>query len=59
MAGRGLLQKVVFAYLGFDMVRMYMGGEVDPARVGLYGVIILVWSLWFLLEMLGLVPKLG
>ena len=59
MSGRGLIKNVIFVYLGWKIMLMAITKSVDIGNLFLFGLIIFLWSAWWLLEMIGLIPKMG
>ncbi|MBW6461731.1 MAG: hypothetical protein K0B07_01675 [DPANN group archaeon] len=59
MSGRGLIKNVIFVYLGWKIMLMALTKSIDIGNLFLFGLIIFLWSLWWLLEMIGIIPKMG
>ncbi|MCK5594203.1 MAG: hypothetical protein KAI18_03090 [Candidatus Aenigmarchaeota archaeon] len=59
MSGRGLIKNVIFVYLGWKIMLMVVTKSIDTGNLFLFGFIIFAWSLWWLLEMIGIIPKFG
>lgn len=59
MSGRGLIKNVIFVYLGWKIMLMAVTKSIDTGNLFLFGLIIFLWSAWWLLEMIGLIPKMG
>jgi len=38
---------------------MALTKSIDIGNLFLFGLIIFLWSLWWLLEMIGIIPKMG
>ncbi|MCK5063421.1 MAG: hypothetical protein KAR23_05835 [Candidatus Aenigmarchaeota archaeon] len=59
MSGRGLIRNIVFVYIGWKLILMAVTKSVDTGNILLFGLIIFLWSAWWLLEMAGILPKMG
>ncbi|MEA3230089.1 MAG: hypothetical protein U9P44_04185 [archaeon] len=59
MSGRGLVRNIVFLYIGWKLVQMALSKSADSGHLLLFGLVIFGWSLWWLLEIAGIIPKHG
>lgn len=50
MGIRGLLRNILFIYIGIEMVRFAYFNAFDKTYIGMWGITVIVISLWFLLE---------
>ena len=55
--GRGLIKNLIFAYVGWKIILMVVTHSIDSSSLFVYGLIIFGWSVWWLLEMVGIIPK--
>jgi hypothetical protein len=56
MGIRGFVRDIIGIYIGFSLVQaLWLGISNETAF--LYGAVILFFSVWFMLERLGIIPK--
>ena len=59
MGFRGLIRDFLGIYLGYEIIKGYVYQNFSlTATVLIAAVILLILSVWFLLERIGLLPKL-
>lgn len=59
MSGRGLIRNIIFVYVGWKIMMMALSKSVDTGNLFLLGLVIFLWSAWWLLETAGIIPKIG
>ena len=58
MGVRGIVRDVVGILLGFEIIAGSLGGHFSiDAKVLIEAVILFVFGIWFLLERVGILPK--
>jgi len=57
---RSLIRDVVFLFVAYDLLSSaFSNREIGVMKEGIYGFLILFFVVWFLLEKIGLLRKLG
>ena len=58
MAFRGRIKDIVSIYLGYKVIAMWIFNAEMTTNVGLAAFVVLGLSVWFMLERVGIIPKL-
>ncbi len=56
MGFRGIIRDIIGIYIGFSLMQALWIG-ISNAEAFLYGAVIFFFSVWFMLERLGIIPK--
>ena len=60
MGIRGVIRDIVGIYLGFEIVRGYLSHNFTlTPYILIAGLVLLILGLWFVLERIGIIPKLA
>jgi len=59
MGARGIIRDIIGIYAGFVLLSYAsLGNEISKGAAFWLGLFFLVFSVWFLLERIGVIPKL-
>lgn len=59
MGVRGLIRDLLGIYLGFEVIRSYISNSSLNINILIVSILILILSVWFLLERIGVLPKIS
>ena len=58
MVLRGFAKNILCIYIGYKLLISALNGiPLSDGEVMMYGIILLFFSVWYLLEKIGLIPK--
>ncbi|HLD49364.1 MAG TPA: hypothetical protein VJB11_03295 [archaeon] len=57
MGIRAFIRDIIALYVGFRLLAAGLGSELSRNDMLVFGIVLFVFSLWFLLERIGILPK--
>ena len=57
MGIRAFIRDIITLYVGFRLLAAAFGSELTKNDMLIFGLLLFIFSLWFLLERIGILPK--